>query len=144
MINKRKVLVAAVILVVIAAVGAAPRLDAEVTLAYSESTLGTTFIDVKLSNHGTVSVSGIYITITVLDPEDNLIAEGNFTTSEVHPFSEKNFDAMRFRCDQTQRYTIILEIELDAQGKTYTGEDTYTVGEAMNYRFTHSLSEWFP
>ena len=102
---------------------------------------GVINVNVLVTNEGTVNLEDFQLLLEVEDPDGNLMARENYTTS-ITPGEEKQ-PRLVFRGDQHLTYFIRLEVSFTAAGEDYRKTYSYnTHGEAMNQEWVEGIEAW--
>ncbi len=96
-----------------------PRTEVNVRVFYNESVLNQINIDPQITNTGTNEATAVTLRIEVVNSTDNEMGKKEYSVpSVVQVLGVAKLDALSFRGDQYERYTIIIDIELKAGGTT--------------------------
>jgi hypothetical protein len=117
--NRRMALavVLVIILIPLLYVFVIPRTEVSVRVFYNESMLNRIFVDPEIANTGTNEVSAVTLRIAVVNSTDFEMGKKEYSVPGItQVFGLAKLDAIGFRGDQYERYTIIIDIELTAGG----------------------------
>ncbi|MEM4728238.1 MAG: hypothetical protein QXH42_00550 [Thermoplasmata archaeon] len=107
-----------------------PRTELKVRVFYNEGVLNRINIDPELRNAGTLALERVILRVEVVDSKDSEMGEREYRVSSVPAFAPPHrLDALTFRGDQYDSYTIIITIEFVAGGKCFKARWSHTTGE---------------
>ena len=121
---------------------AIPRTDLTLKVYYNESMLNQINVDSELRNGGTVAVDGLVLEISVVNSTDQQVGGQNYTVTSIGPFSPpEKLQAISFRGDQYEGYTIIIDLTFRAGGRSFSEHWSHETKEPwMNQDFTETVS----
>jgi len=119
-----------------------PRTDLTLKVYYNESMLNQINVDSELRNGGTVAVDGLVLEISVVNSTDQQVGGQNYTVTSIGPFSPpEKLQAISFRGDQYEGYTIIIDLTFRAGGRSFSEHWSHETKEPwMNQDFTETVS----
>ena len=113
-----------------------PRTEVVITVQYSEGFQNAIYVDAKAENRGTRPVDGMTVKISVVNDSDVVVMTTEMdASSSISLWSERNFDFHKFQGNQRVNYALIVDVELESAGHSYSSSDTFYVKDYMNQRF---------
>lgn len=98
-----------------------PRTELSVKVYYNESVLNQINIDPEIRNGGTNELTALTLRVAVVNSTDREMGSKGYTIGSVAPvFGVARLDALTFRGDQYERYTIVIDLEFSAGGTVHT------------------------
>ncbi|MBM4249977.1 MAG: hypothetical protein FJ149_11225 [Euryarchaeota archaeon] len=119
-----------------------PRTEVVVRVHYNESVLNQINIDPQISNPGTNEATAVTLRIAVVNSTDAEMGKREYTVARIaQVFGVAKLDALTFRGDQYEKYTIIIDIELSAGGQTHKRHWSHSTAEPwLNQDWTDRVS----
>jgi len=119
-----------------------PRTEVNVRVFYNESVLNNINIDPQITNTGTNEATALTLTIAVVNSTDFEMGKKEYAVSGVaRVFGVAKLDALTFRGNQYERYTIIIDIEVKAGGTTLSRHWSHNTEEPyLNLDWTDTVS----
>jgi hypothetical protein len=122
-----------------------PRTNAVVRILYSEGFQGNIIIDAEVKNTGTVDITDLNMTITILDVNDLKVAEMYYEDPMVYARTDSKADAITFPGNQRVDYSVLMEITFFSEGSSFFSSETFYIdGPFMNYVFEDNIEKWIP
>jgi len=121
--RRRIALVTALVVILIPALYffVIPRTELSVRVFYNESVLNNINVDPQITNTGTNEAESLTLTIAVVNSTDYEMGKKEYSIGDIPPvMGVAKLDALTFRGSQYERYTIVIDIELNAGGTTLT------------------------
>lgn len=113
-----------------------PRTEVVITVQYSEGFQNAIYLDAKAENRGTRPVDGMAVKISVVNDSDVVVMTTEMdAASSISIWSERDFDFHKFQGNQRVNYALIVDVELESAGHSYSSSDTFYVKDYMNQRF---------
>ena len=113
-----------------------PRTEVVITVQYAEGFQNAIYIDAKAENRGSRPVDGLTVKISVVNETDIVVMTTEMdTSSSISIWSERDFDFHRFQGNQRVNFALIVDVELESAGHSYSSSDTFYVKDYMNQRF---------
>jgi hypothetical protein len=119
-----------------------PRTDVSVRVFYNESVLNQINVDPQIINTGTNEVESVTLRISVVNSTDYDMGQKEYSIGEIAPVTGvAKLDSLTFRGDQYDRYTIIIDIELNAGGTTLSRHWSHNTEEPwLNLDWTDKVA----
>lgn len=119
-----------------------PRTELSVRVFYNESVLNNINVDPQITNTGTNEAESLTLTIAVVNSTDYEMGKKEYSIGDIPPvMGVAKLDALTFRGSQYERYTIVIDIELNAGGTTLTRHWSHNTEEPyLNLDWTDRVS----
>ena len=118
-----------------------PRTEINVRVFYNETLLNHIYIDPQITNTGTNEATAVTLRIAVVNSTDSEMGRKEYSINEIEPvMGVARLDALNFRGDQYERYTILIDIELRAGGATLSRHWSHSTEEPwLNQEWTDKV-----
>jgi hypothetical protein len=119
-----------------------PRTEISVRVFYNESVLNQINVDPQITNSGTNEATAVTLTIAVVNSTDHEMGKKEYSIGEIEPvMGIAKLDALTFRGSQYERYTIVIDIELNAGGTTLSRHWSHNTEEPyLNLDWTDKVA----
>jgi len=119
-----------------------PRTEVSVRIFYNESVLNNINVDTQISNTGTNEAGSLILTIAVVNSTDYEMGKKEYSIGKIAPvMGIARLDALTFRGNQYERYTIVIDIELNVGGTTLSRHWSHNTEEPyMNLDWTDRVA----
>lgn len=119
-----------------------PRTDVAVKVFYNESMLNQINFDPQITNAGTNEATAVTLRLSVVNSTDFEMGRKEYSIREIEPVTGvARLDALNFRGNQYERYTIIIDIELSAGGTTLSRHWSHSTEEPwLNQDWTDKVA----
>ncbi len=148
-INKKRLAILVSIIIIVAVVLSflsyyfiLPRTEIKIITVYREASGMAILIDTEIENVGTLEIKHFTMNISVMDENDDMVAEGDYYLNDLGSHDSHGFDNIYFKGDQYLKYRISIKIKFESSGKEHSKNFDHTTSEYMWIKYEDHYLEW--
>lgn len=119
-----------------------PRTEIKIVTVYREASGMAILIDTEIENVGTLEIKHFTMNISVMDEDEDVVAEGDYYLNDLASHDSHGFDNIYFKGDQYLDYHITIEIKFESSGKEHSKNFDHTTDEYMWIKYEDQYLEW--